>query len=106
MTRECDVLGQLNTEISTPVQVNLKLLNNAKYEYNSEERVVEVTSGRVGVDVPVGYALVCHTEGELDGRTFVRRPPYDNSFSVWLGSNSSFALVELSELSISCEQYN
>lgn len=104
MARECDVLGQLNSDTNAPVQVALKLWNNAKYEYNSKERVVEVTSGRVGIDVPEGYALLCQTEGALDGRTFVRRPPYDNGFNVWLGENSSFALVKLSELNIVCEE--
>lgn len=104
MARECDVLGQLNSDTNTPVQVTLKLQNNATYEYNSEERVVEVTSGNLVVDVPVGYGLLCHTEGALDGRTFVRRPPYDNGFNVWLGDNSSFALVKLSELNIVCEE--
>ena len=97
------MLGQLNSENSVPVQVSLKMRNNARYKYNSEERVVEVTSGRVGVNVPAGYALLCHTEGVLDGSAYIRRPPYDSEFNVWFEPGTCFGLVKLSELSVSCE---
>lgn len=100
MTRECDVLGQLDNDKVSSLQVNVVVSKGSSYTYHRDERLVEVTSGEVGVQVPEGYAVVWHDRSnKLDSQVYTRTDLNEEN-GVWVHEGTVFGLVKLESLDL------
>ena len=100
MARECDVLGQLDTDNVLPLPINVVLSKGSSYTYHRDERLVEVTSGKVGVQVPEGYVVVWHSRSnKLDNKVYTRTD-LDEDNGVWVYEGTVFGLVKLESLDL------
>lgn len=100
MTRECDVLGQLDTDNVSSLQINVVLSKGSSYTYHGDERLVEVTSGEVGVQVPEGYAVVWNSRSnKLDNKVYTRTDLNEEN-GVWVDEGTVFGFVKLESLDL------
>ena len=94
------MLGQLDTDNISPLQINVVLSKESSYTYHRDERLVEVTSGDVGVQVPEGYAVVWHSRSnKLDNKVYTRTD-LDEDNGVWVDEGTVFGLVKLESIDL------
>ena len=100
MTRECDVLGQLDNDNVSSLQVNIILSEGSSYTYHRNERLVEVTSGEVKVQVPENYAVVWYYRPyQLNNRVYIWTSLNEEN-EVWFEEGTVLGLVKLESLDL------
>lgn len=100
MTRECDVLGQLDGDDISSLQVNLVLPEGSDYAYHKSERLLEATSGKVGVQIPEGYVAVWRTStNKLKSRVYTRTDLNEEN-GVWIDEGDVLGLIRLEPLDL------
>lgn len=99
MTRECDVLGQLDSE-STFVQTNVSLLEDSDCVYHKDGRFVEVTAGKVEVHIPIGYVVVCQLSTGSPKAHVYWPTDLDHENKICVTEGIAFGLVKLEPLNV------
>lgn len=100
MARECDVLGQLDMDEEQPLQVNVVTSEYSNYVYHKNECLLEVTSGKVDVQIPEGYAVVFRTSTNVLNNQVYTRIYLNEENGVRVDKGSVFGLVKLTPLNI------
>lgn len=100
MARECDVLGQLDRGDISSLQVNVVIPEGSSYTYHRDERLVEVTSGRVGVQIPEGYLAVWRTSTNKLKSQVYTRTDLDEENGVWIAEGDVLGLIKLESLDL------
>lgn len=100
MARECDVLGQLDGDEELSLQVSVVTPEGSNYVYHKNECLLEVTSGKIGIQIPEGYAAVWRTGANVLKSQVYTRTDLNEENGVWVSEGDVLGLVKLTPLNV------